>query len=81
MPKIHIEPNEIEFDETVAESLKRLQGEFDELEQQFKKENQDLEIEHVESLRELLENAKQKLLVSTSANADFDAREMQVFSL
>lgn len=35
LPRIHVQPNEIEFDETVTEALQRLQNEFDELEQLF----------------------------------------------
>lgn len=37
LPRLRVESNVIEFNETITESLKRLQEEFEELERQFKK--------------------------------------------
>jgi len=68
LPKIRIEINRIEFDESVFDMLKRLHEEFTEFEEEYKKDNEGLGDEHVDTLRQLLNNAQDKLIASATVN-------------
>jgi hypothetical protein len=68
LPKIHIEPNEVEFDETMMDALNRLHGEFAAFEERFKKGNECVAKAELESLRGLLNNADDKIFASLSRN-------------
>ncbi|KAI6174485.1 Nucleolar protein 10 [Aphelenchoides bicaudatus] len=76
LPQLRVKPNVVEFEETATETLKRLQSEFEDLEQEFSKENDGLEQEHVDFLKQMLEEAKDKLLASTSINPTLNSEEI-----